>query len=49
MKHNIQLRDYLMQDEGKYKRTPKRTHGGGVWLNGYSDHLPVAIFLVKEK
>lgn len=49
LRHKIQKRDYLMQTEGKYKGTPKRTHAGGVWLNGYSDHLPVAIYLVKEK
>ena len=22
---------------------------GGRWLNGYSDHLPVVMYLVKEK
>lgn len=41
-------RDYLLQQEGKYKGTPKRTTAGGVWINGYSDHLPTQIFLVKD-
>jgi hypothetical protein len=38
----------MMQTEGKYKGSPKRTHASGIWLNGYSDHLPVIIYLVKE-
>ena len=41
-------RDYLLQAEGKYKGAPKRTTAGGTWLNGYSDHLPTQIFLVKN-
>lgn len=46
--HAIFMRDYLFQQEGRYKGNPLRTHAGGVWLNGYSDHLPVQIYLVKE-
>ena len=42
-------RDYLFQTEGKYKGNPKRTHAGGQWLDGYSDHLPVVMYLLKEK
>ena len=45
----IQRRDYLIQAEGSYKGSPKRTHAGGVWLDGYSDHLPVVVYLMKEK
>ncbi len=48
-KSHIFRRDYLMQTEGKYKGTPKRTTAGGVWLNGYSDHLPVVTYLLKEQ
>ena len=40
-------RDYLINQEGKYKGIPKRTSAGGKWLNGYSDHLPIVIYLVK--
>lgn len=47
-KPEIFSRNYMFQTEGKYKGSPKRTHAGGVWLNGYSDHLPVIIYLVKE-
>lgn len=42
-------RDYLFQTEGKYKGNPKRTHAGGQWLDGYSDHLPVVMYLLKEQ
>ena len=48
-KNEIFMRDYLFQTEGKYKGNIKRTTASGVWLNGYSDHLPVVIYLLKEK
>ena len=47
-RNEIFMRDYLFQQEGRYKGAPLRTHAGGVWLNGYSDHLPVYIYLIKE-
>ncbi|MCF0192538.1 MAG: endonuclease/exonuclease/phosphatase family protein [Prevotella sp.] len=48
--HSCQIfrRPYLFQTEGKYKGNPKRTHAGGSWLNGYSDHLPVVMYLAKK-
>ena len=46
--HNeVFIRDYLIQQDGKYKGAPLRTHGGRVWLNGYSDHLPTIVYLKK--
>ena len=46
--HEVFSRDYLFQrDGGKYDGYPLRTHGGRVWLNGYSDHLPTIIYLEK--
>ena len=48
-KNQIFKRDYLFQTEGKYKGSPKRTTAGGVWLDGFSDHLPVVVYLVKEQ
>jgi len=47
-KNEIFRRDYLFQTEGKYKGNPKRTHAGGAWLDGFSDHLPVVVYLIKE-
>lgn len=41
------LREYLIQQDGKYKGSPLRTHGGRTWLNGFSDHLPTIIYLKK--
>jgi endonuclease/exonuclease/phosphatase family metal-dependent hydrolase len=46
--HQIFHRDYLFQKEGKYKGSSLRTHAGGVWLNGYSDHFPTVVYVVKE-
>jgi hypothetical protein len=47
-RHQVFSRDYLFQREGKYKGNTLRTHAGGAWLNGYSDHLPTVVYLVKE-
>lgn len=41
-------KEFLKQNDGKYKGYPHRTFSGGVWTNGYSDHFPTEIFLVKE-
>ncbi|MFV0390639.1 MAG: endonuclease/exonuclease/phosphatase family protein [Paludibacteraceae bacterium] len=48
-KAEIFNKNFLIQQEGSYKGSPLRTHAGGVWLNGYSDHFPTLIYLVKEK
>ncbi len=41
-------RDFLKTQEGDRKGYPLRTYSSGVFLNGYSDHFPTEIFLVKE-
>lgn len=48
-RHEIYLRDFLIAQEGRLKGAPLRTHAAGVWLNGYSDHLPTQVFFVKEQ
>ena len=48
-RHQIFRRDYLFQKEGKYKGNMLRTHAGGTWLDGYSDHLPTVVYVIKEK
>ena len=48
VKHQIFSREYMLQQEGKFKGYPKRTFSGGVWLNGFSDHLPSIVYLAKE-
>jgi len=42
-------RDYLLNSDGTYKGTPKRTTARRVWLDGYSDHLPVVLYLAKKQ
>lgn len=48
--HNAEVfnKQFLLQQDGQYKGYPLRTFSGGVWSNGYSDHLPTEIFLVQE-
>ena len=48
-KNEVQRMPYLFQTEGAYKGSPKRTTAGGEWLNGYSDHLPVVVYLLKQQ
>lgn len=48
-KTEIFNKDFLKQQEGKYKGYPLRTHASGVWTNGYSDHFPCLIWVVKYK
>lgn len=41
-------KDFLKRDSGRYKGYPFRTFAGGAYINGYSDHLPVYMYLIKE-
>lgn len=47
-KAEIFNRDFLIQKEGKYKGYPMRTFSDGKFINGYSDHFPTLIYMVKE-
>lgn len=38
---------YMVNQEGNYKGYPLRTHAGGSYQNGYSDHFPTYIILKK--
>lgn len=40
-------KEFLRDTDGARKGYPLRTHSGGVYLNGYSDHFPTEIFLVR--
>ncbi|MCC6460140.1 MAG: endonuclease/exonuclease/phosphatase family protein [Saprospiraceae bacterium] len=40
---------WMFQEEGAFRGYPLRTFVGDIFLNGYSDHLPVYLFLVKRK
>lgn len=39
---------FLMQKDGQYKGYPLRSFSGTVWQNGFSDHFPVFVIIVKE-
>ena len=39
---------YLTQKEGRYKGQPFRSFSWGKFTNGYSDHYPSFIYLIKE-
>ncbi len=39
---------FLLQTDGQYKGYPLRTFSGGAWTDGYSDHLPTEIYLIKK-
>ncbi|MDE5635268.1 MAG: endonuclease/exonuclease/phosphatase family protein [Muribaculaceae bacterium] len=41
--------EFLRSTEGTNKGGPLRTYSGGVFLNGYSDHFPTEVFLVKPR
>lgn len=47
-KNEIYMPDYIINKEGRYKGGPKRTTSGGIWQDGFSDHFPTQIYLVKE-
>lgn len=44
---NIFDANYLFQKTGQYKNYPLRTYSGGNFMGGFSDHLPVYIYISK--
>jgi len=40
---------WLLQTEGAFRGYPFRTFVGDIFINGYSDHLPVYLFLLKRR
>ena len=41
-------RDFLIQKEGRNKGYPLRTFSNNTFINGYSDHFPVLIYMLKR-
>ncbi len=39
---------YLINPQGKYEGYPFKSFAGGKFLNGYSDHFPIFLYLAKE-
>ena len=48
-KAQIFNKPFLTVQEGKDKGTPLRTTKAGVWQNGYGDHFPTMIYLIRNK
>lgn len=42
-------RDYLIQKSGRYKGYPFRTYDFNIFMNGYSDHFPVYVVLLRKQ
>ena len=40
--------EYMRQQDGNFKGYPLRTYVGDQFMNGYSDHFPVFVILVRE-
>jgi endonuclease/exonuclease/phosphatase family metal-dependent hydrolase len=41
--------DFLRHKFGRYRGYPRRSFENGSWANGYSDHFPALVYLIKEK
>jgi hypothetical protein len=48
-KSRVFNKPFLTVQEGKDKGAPLRTHKAGVWQNGYGDHFPTMIYLIRQK
>jgi predicted extracellular nuclease len=46
-KAEVFSKPYMINPKGNYKGYPLRTHAGGAYQNGYSDHFPTYIILKK--
>ena len=44
----IYNKNYLVNKEGRYKGYPLRSFADGGFTNGFSDHFPVYVYLIKE-
>jgi len=47
-KANIFNKEFLVQKKGNFKGYPLRTFVGNEYIQGYSDHFPVFIYVVKK-
>jgi hypothetical protein len=47
-KAEIFNRTFLKSQFGQYKGYPHRSFSGSTWIDGYSDHFPTYLYLIKE-
>lgn len=48
-RNDVFMADYMITKTGKGKGGPLRTTASGIWQDGFSDHFPTQIYLVKER
>jgi hypothetical protein len=48
-KSHVFRQPWLLQKEGAFRGYPFRTFVGDIFINGYSDHLPVYLIFLKKK
>lgn len=48
-KSMVYRQPWLLQTEGAFRGYPFRTFVGDIFINGYSDHLPVFLYFLKRK
>lgn len=41
-------KEFLQQPSGRYKGSPYRSYRGTYWMNGYSDHYPIVMYLLHN-
>jgi hypothetical protein len=48
--HNAAIfnKEFLQHSSGRYKGAPYRSYRGTHWMNGYSDHYPVVMYLSRN-
>ncbi len=47
-KAGIFNKNYLINNRGQYKGYPKRSFSNGTFTDGFSDHFPVYVYIIKE-
>jgi predicted extracellular nuclease len=45
---HIFFKEYLVENQGRYKGYPMRTWDGNTYRGGYSDHFPTYLIMLKE-
>lgn len=48
-KAEIHRREFMVSQFGRYKGYPHRSFSGATWIDGYSDHFPTLLYLIKEQ
>lgn len=47
-KSEIFKREFMVSQFGRFKGYPHRSFSNNAWIDGYSDHFPTVIYLIKE-